>query len=127
MVLMAASTLAAGGFAAVVQTPSPANKKFGDGTVACRYLKTDIPKRCVPFPNINLRPTSKRILSVSIARAANHNSHMTIASAPLGILLPAGLTLLVGEKEPVRFPLHLFSVGVGQRQFPVGPNVRRGF
>jgi len=118
-------------FAAVstanAQTPSPTDKKFGDWAVACRQLKEDAPQRCILFQNIILRQSGKRVLNVSIARPDKDKPYVAAVTAPLGILLPAGLTLHVDEKELVRFQLRLCNVNGCQGQFPVSDDVRRVF
>lgn len=48
-------------------------------------------------------------------------------TAPPGILLPAGLTQQVDEKELVRFQLRLCNVNGCQGQFPVSSDERRVF
>ena len=68
ILLLAGAFVAAAVSTAVAQTPSPTDKQFGDRAVACRQLKDDAPQRCVLFQNIILCQSSKRVLSVSIAR-----------------------------------------------------------
>ena len=125
--LAAAAFVTVGISTAAAQTPSPADKKFGDWAVACRQLKEDAPQRCVLFQNIILRQSGKRVLNVSVARPAKDQPYVAAVTAPLGILLPAGLTLQVDEKELVRFQLRLCNVNGCQGQFPVSDDVRRVF
>ena len=127
ILLLAGAFVAAAVSTAVALIPSPTDKKFGDWAVGCRQLKDDTPQRCVLFQNIILRKSGKRVLNVSIARPAKDQPYVAAVTAPLGILLPAGMTLQVDEKELVRFQLRLCNVNGCQGQFPVSPDVRRVF
>ena len=127
IVLLAGAFVSAAVSTALAQTPSPTDKKFGDWAVACRQLQEDAPQRCVLFQNIILRQSGKRVLNVSIARPAKDKPYVAAVTAPLGILLPAGLTLQVDEKELVRFQLRLCNVNGCQGQFPVSNDVRKVF
>ena len=127
ILLLAGAFVAAAVSTAVAQTPSPTYKKFGDWAVACRQLKGDAPQRCVLFQNIILRQSVKQVLNVSIARPAKDQPYVAAVTAPQGILIPAGLTLEVDEKELVRFQLRLCNVNGCQGPFPVSPDLRRVF
>ncbi|MGB0630281.1 MAG: invasion associated locus B family protein [Alphaproteobacteria bacterium] len=127
IILVAAALIAAAAATANAQTASPTDRKFGDWAVACRQLKEDAPQRCVLFQNIILRQSGKRVLNVSIARPAPDKPYVAAVTAPLGILLPAGLTLQVDEKELVRFQLRLCNVNGCQGQFPVSDDIRQVF
>jgi len=48
-------------------------------------------------------------------------------TAPLGILLPAGLVLHVDEKELVRLPLRFCNVNDCQGQFPINASMQKLF
>jgi invasion protein IalB len=67
------------------------------------------------------------VLNVSIARPEKDKPYVAAITAPLGILLPAGLTLQVDEKELVKFALRLCNVNGCQGQFPVTPDVQKIF
>jgi invasion protein IalB len=82
-------------------------------------LKTDGPERCVLFQDILWQTSGKRILNVSIARPAKGQPYVAAITVPLGILLPAGLTLLVDEKDLVRFPLRFCNINGCRGQFPI--------
>lgn len=127
LILTAAALLTAGIGAASAQTPADSGKKFGDWAVGCRQFNKDGPERCVLFQNIVLRQSGKRVLNVTVARAAKDKPYVAAITAPLGILLPAGLTLEVDEKELVKFQLRLCNVNGCQGQFPVSADVRKVF
>ena len=124
---MAAALLAAGVGTVAAQTPSEANKKFGNWAYACRTLKEDGPKRCVLFQNILWWKSGKRILNVSVARRSKDKPFVAAITAPLGILLPAGLVLHVDEKELVRLPLRFCNVNGYQGQFPINASMQKLF
>ena len=126
-VSLAAALIVSATSVAVAQTPTNVDKKFGDWAVVCRQLKEDAPQRCVLRQDIILRQSGKRVLNVSIGRPAKDKPYIAAVTAPLGILLPAGLTLQVDEKDLVRFQLRLCNVNGCQGQFPVSPDVRKVF
>ena len=94
-------------------------KKYGDWALSCRQLKADGPERCVLFQDILWQTGGKRILNVSITRTAKDKPFVAAVATPLGILLPAGLTLNIDEKELVRFPLRLCNINGCRGQFPL--------
>ena len=71
------------------------------------------------FQNILWQTSGKHILNVSIARPAKGQPHIAAITAPLGILLPAGLTLHVDKKELVQFPLRFCNINGCRGQFPI--------
>ena len=125
-ILAAALLLAANG-TAFAQSQPEQGKKFGDWAVGCRQFQENKTERCVLFQNIVLRQSGKRVLSVQIARPAKDKPYIVGITAPLGILLPAGLTLQVDEKELVKFQLRLCNVNGCQGQFPLTADVQRVF
>jgi invasion protein IalB len=48
-------------------------------------------------------------------------------TTPLGILLPAGLTLNIDEKELVRFPLRFCNINGCRGQFPLSAAMQKMF
>ncbi|CAN0473871.1 unnamed protein product, partial [Discosporangium mesarthrocarpum] len=127
IVLIAAAIVMAGTGVASAQSLPKTTKKFGDWALSCRQLKTDGPERCVLFQDILWQTSGKRILNVSIARPAKEQPYVAAITAPLGILLPAGLTLHVDEKELVRFPLRFCNINGCRGQFPITEDMQKLF
>lgn len=107
------------------QTPSTDSTKFGDWIVQCRAVGQDNSERCLLSQNIILRQSGKRVLNIAVARPAKDKPFVFGITAPLGILLAAGLTLEIDEKELVRVPLRLCNVNGCQGSFPVSDDVRK--
>lgn len=101
--------------------------KFGDWAIECRSFQQDGPERCLLSQNIILRQSGKRVLNVSVARPANDKPFVAAITAPLGILLPAGLVLEVDDTELVRIPLRLCNVNGCQGSFPISDSVKKAF
>lgn len=127
IILIAAAIIAAGTSIAAAQSLPKTTKKFGDWALSCQQLKADGPERCVLFQDILWQTSGKRILNVSIARPAKDQPYVAAITAPLGILLPAGLTLHVDEKELVRFPLRFCNINGCRGQFPISEDMQKLF
>ena len=127
IILIAAAIIAAGANIAAAQSTPKTTEKFGDWALSCRQLKAEAPPRCVLFQDILCQKSGKRILNVSIARPAPGQPYVAAVTAPLGILLPAGLTLHVDEKELVRFPLRFCNINGCRGQFPVTDDMQQLF
>lgn len=126
-IVIVAAIIAAGTSIAAAQSLPKTTNKFGDWALSCRQLKTDAPERCVLFQDILWQTSGKRILNVSIARPTKDQPFVAAITAPLGILLPAGLTLNVDEKELVRFPLRFCNINGCRGQFPVTEDMQKLF
>lgn len=127
IILIAAAVVMAGSGISAAQSLPKTTNKFGDWALSCRQLKTDGPERCVLFQDILWQTSGKRILNVSIARPAEGQPYVAAITAPLGILLPAGLTLHVDEKELVRFPLRFCNINGCRGQFPITEDMQKLF
>ena len=79
------------------------------------------------FQDILWQTSGKRILNVSIARLAKGQPYVAAITVPLGILLPAGLTLHVDEKDLVRFPLRFCNINRCRGQFPITEDMQKLF
>lgn len=101
--------------------------KFGDWVIECRPFQADGPERCLLSQNIILRQSGKRVLNVAVARPADDKPFVAAVTAPLGILLPAGLILEVDDAELVRIPLRLCNVNGCQGSFPISDSVETAF
>lgn len=113
-------------FASAQSLPKTTNK-FGDWALSCRQIQGDKPANCVLFQDILWQKSGKRILNVSIARPAPGQPFIAAVTAPLGILLPAGLTLHIDDKELVRFPLQFCNINGCRGQFPVTDDMQNLF
>jgi invasion protein IalB len=120
LVLAAAAFVA--GPAAAQTEPAP-SEKFGDWALGCRAAK-DQAERCVLTQNIVFKQSSKRVLNIQITQPAPDRAYIAAVTAPLGILLQAGLVLMIDDKELVRFPLQICNVNGCMGQFPVSDDVR---
>lgn len=127
IILIVAALAAAGANVAVAQTSPKTIKKFGDWALSCRQLSADGPERCVLFQDILWKKGGKRILNVSVARTAEDQPFVAAVTTPLGILLPAGLTLTVDDKELVRFPLRFCNINGCRGQFPITDAMQKIF
>jgi invasion protein IalB len=127
IILAVAALVAAGTNIAVAQTSPKTTKKFGDWALSCRQLAADGPERCVLFQDILWKKGGKRILNVSLARAGKDKPFVAAVTTPLGILLPAGLTLNVDDKELVRFPLRFCNINGCRGQFPITEAMQKLF
>ncbi len=101
------------------------SQKFGDWTLKCRG--TAAAGACVLVQDIIFRQSGKRVLNVSIVGAGQKNGYVVAVTAPLGILLPAGLTLVIDDAEAVKFPLRLCNVNGCQGSFPFANDVKELF
>lgn len=126
-ILVVAALIVAGVNIAAAQSSPKTTKKYGDWALSCRQLNADGPERCVLFQDILWQTGGKRILNVSVARSAKDQSFVAAITTPLGILLPAGLTLHIDEKELVRFPLRFCNINGCRGQFPVTPAMQKIF
>ena len=127
IILIVAAFMLAGANVAAAQSSPKTTKKFGDWALSCRQLKADGPERCVLFQDILWQTGGKRILNVSVARTAKDQPFVAAVTAPLGILLPAGLTLHIDEKELVRFPLRFCNINGCRGQFPITAAMQKLF
>ena len=126
-ILIIAAFIVAGTGIAQAQTSPKTTKKYGDWALSCRQLTAGGPERCVLFQDILWQTGGKRILNVSVARPAKDKPFVAAVTTPLGILLPAGLTLNIDEKELVRFPLRFCNINGCRGQFPISPAMQKLF
>lgn len=103
-----------------------AKRKIGDWSLACRPAGNDA-ESCNLVQDINFRESGKRVLNISVARLPGNQAYVVSITAPLGILLPAGLTLTIGNEELVRFPLRICNVNGCQGTFPFTQELRKRF
>ena len=118
--LMALPPLAAGD----ARAQAAPSEKFGDWALSCRTPSNDRPERCVLAQNIVIKQSSKRVLNISVTRPGPDKPYIAAVTAPLGILLAAGLVLQIDEKDLVRFPLQICNVNGCQGQFPMTDDLR---
>lgn len=121
--VLVAAALAVPGPAAAQSDNAP-SEKFGDWALSCRAAEKEQPERCALVQNIVFKQSSKRVLNIQITRPAPDRPYIAAVTAPLGILLQAGLVLMVDDKELVRFPLMICNVNGCMGQFPVSDEVR---
>lgn len=102
-------------------------QKFGDWTLTCRPTPPGAPRFCALRQDIIWRQTGKRVISIALVRPSPRQPFVVSITAPLGILLPAGLTLIVDNEELVRFPLRICNINGCQGTFPLSVGVRDKF
>lgn len=91
----------------LVSTPASADlkqgDKFDDWTVGCETPAADgAPARCFIFQNILVKESRQQILLMAIGLLGENKQPAAILTVPLGVYLPAGLTLTVPNAKPVR-------------------------
>lgn len=126
-ILLVAASVLLGGLPVAAQSPEDGNEKIGDGILKCRSAAADGPEACVLVQDIIFRQSGKRVLNLSIVRSGAKQPYIVAVTAPLGILLPAGLTLVIDGKELVRFPLRFCNVNGCQGSFPFASDVKGWF
>jgi invasion protein IalB len=78
-------------------------EKFDDWTVGCEAPKAEgATARCFIFQNILVKESRQQILLMAIGLLGENKQPAAILTVPLGVFLPAGLTLTVPDVKPVR-------------------------
>lgn len=80
-----------------------AGEKFGDWTVGCEKPQGEATaERCFIFQNVVVRENRQQVLLIAVGLHGDEKQPATILTVPLGVYLPAGLTLAVPGAKPIR-------------------------
>ena len=94
---------------------------YGDWRAEC--LKPTTGKKqqpsCHVFQNLLGKESGKRVLHMAIGPIPGKKTLALIITTPLGILLPAGLTLRIDGKDPKRIPMQACFQKGCQAIFPL--------
>lgn len=98
-------TAAAALLTCVVAAPCAAAEdtaKFGNWTAKCEESKGQVQGGCFIFQNLVLREGGQRVLQFAVGYVATTEAPIALLSLPLGISLPPGVTIRIGDAEPTR-------------------------
>jgi invasion protein IalB len=76
--------------------------KFGNWTAKCEESKGQVQGGCFIFQNLVLREGGQRVLQFAVGYVATTDAPIALLSLPLGISLPPGVTIRIGDAEPTR-------------------------
>ena len=76
--------------------------KFGNWTAKCEESKGKVQGGCFIFQNLVLREGGQRVLQFAVGYVATTDEPIALLSLPLGISLPPGVTIRIGDGEPTR-------------------------
>lgn len=76
--------------------------KFGNWTAKCEESKGQVQGGCFIFQNLVLREGGQRVLQFAVGYVATTDAPIALLSLPLGISLPPGVTIRIGNAEPTR-------------------------
>jgi invasion protein IalB len=76
--------------------------KFGNWTAKCEESKGKVQGGCFIFQNLVLREGGQRVLQFAVGYVATTNEPIALLSLPLGISLPPGVTIRIGDGAPTR-------------------------
>jgi invasion protein IalB len=69
------------------------------------------PEVCYAFQNVVTKEGNKRVLNIAIGYAPKIPDPIALITLPLGIALPPGAGLTVGDDKPIRFPIERCEPG----------------
>ena len=76
--------------------------KYGNWTAKCEESKGKVQGGCFIFQNLVLREGGQRVLQFAVGYVAATEEPIALLSLPLGISLPPGVTIRIGDGEPTR-------------------------
>lgn len=91
--------------AAAPAAPAPAAKKgpppkqFQDWVVACQEATKDTKKICQAAQKITIKESGKQLMQVLVGYPPDADKPIAVFFLPLGMLLPQGAKLVIGEEE----------------------------
>ena len=89
---------------------NPHGKKFGDWRVHCNASE-GAPSVCIMVQEVVFKKTGKRILQFVIRYAQNADTLIGDIILPLGIYLPAGVTMQIDKGQVFEIPVELCTDG----------------
>jgi len=89
-----------------VKNKQPKNKQFQDWVYQCgaEGLKDD---KCYIMQNIFIKESGLRLLGVAIGYVGPNKSPWLLLTIPLGVFLPAGMSLDIDGGEEIKIPLRI--------------------
>lgn len=78
---------------------------FDNWTVRCETPEGMEREQCLIFQMVVLRQGGQRVLHIAVGYVPTSDLPIAILTLPLGISLPPGASLQVGDGDPVRFPV----------------------
>jgi len=84
--------------------PSAAQEaeKFGNWTAKCEESHGKVEGGCFIFQNLVLREGGQRVLQFAVGYVASSDEPIALLSLPLGISLPPGVSIRIGDGAPTR-------------------------
>jgi len=76
--------------------------KFGNWTAKCEESQGKVQGGCFIFQNLVLREGGQRVLQFAVGYVATTDEPIALLSLPLGISLPPGVTIRIGDGAPTR-------------------------
>jgi invasion protein IalB len=80
-------------------------RTYDNWTVSCEQSKPDAQNLCFIFQNLVLKEGGQRVMHIAIGYLPGTPEPVALFTLPLGISLPPGASLKVGDHEPERFPI----------------------
>ncbi len=77
-------------------------EKFGNWTAQCEESKGKVQGGCFIFQNLVLREGGQRVLQFAVGYVATTEEPIALLSLPLGISLPPGVSIRIGDAQPTR-------------------------
>lgn len=77
-------------------------EKYGNWTAKCEESKGKVQGGCFIFQNLVLREGGQRVLQFAVGYVATTDAPIALLSLPLGISLPPGVTIRIGDAQPTR-------------------------
>jgi len=77
-------------------------EKFGNWTAKCEESRGKVQGGCFIFQNLVLREGGQRVLQFAVGYVATTDAPIALLSLPLGISLPPGVSIRIGDAEPTR-------------------------
>ena len=74
--------------------------KFGNWTAKCEETRGEVEGGCFIYQNLVLREGGQRVLQFAVGYVERSSDPIALLSLPLGISLPPGVTIRVGDSEP---------------------------
>lgn len=76
--------------------------KFGNWTAKCEETKGDVQGGCFIYQNLVLRQGGQRVLQFAVGFVADTEEPIALLSLPLGISLPPGVSIRIGDGDPTQ-------------------------
>lgn len=77
-------------------------EKFGNWTAKCEESRGKVQGGCFIFQNLVLREGGQRVLQFAVGYVATTDVPIALLSLPLGISLPPGVSIRIGDAQPTR-------------------------